>query len=104
MINMTAVIFLALKGLNVSKLIFTNPQFNKMVLKNSGPPLHSTWDAPSKKDQIFPTIIQKLQINVQLKHVTYLPGVLVALGNFRYDELVQPTFTQQVVLWESTNY
>lgn len=61
MINVRAVIFLAIRELNVSKLIFTNPQFNKMVLKNSGPPLHSTWEASTKKDQIFPTIIQKLQ-------------------------------------------
>jgi len=61
MINVRAVIFLALRGFNVSKLILTNPQFDKMVLKNLGPPLHSTRQASSKKGQIFPTIKQKLQ-------------------------------------------
>jgi hypothetical protein len=38
-----------------------------MVLKTSGPPLHTTCPAYNKKDQIFPKIIQKLQKKFQVK-------------------------------------
>jgi hypothetical protein len=45
MINVGAIIYLAL---------ITNPQFNKMVLKTSGSPLHSTHaKPPTKKTKSF---------------------------------------------------
>lgn len=61
MINVIVIMFLALRGFNVYKLVFTNPKFNKMVLKTSGLPLHSTRHASGKKkDQFFQKIMQKL--------------------------------------------
>jgi hypothetical protein len=81
------IISLALRGFNVSKLIFTNPQFNKMVLKTPGPPLHTTCPAYKKEkikyfQKLHKNYKKKLKLKIQkklkLKQVAYLPVGLVA--------------------------
>jgi hypothetical protein len=78
MINVRIVICLALRGFSVSKLVFTNTQFNKMVLKTSGPPLHRTRQASSKKRPNLSKNYTKVTTQLKLKQVAYLPVGLVA--------------------------